>query len=265
MKPINRDSPVPAYYQIALDLQERIRRHEWTTGEQIPPEEELARRYGVSRITMRQAMAELVKDGILVRQRGSGTFVSQRPMPLVHDLSLPISFSGKLRQMGFDLSSRVLQSQTFYEPLESVMQHLQIGASDPVAYLKRLMFINDQPTAIDRSWFSESLCPGIAEQPLIDNSLSKTLAERYGLMPVRSEMGLEVVRAAEKDARLLKTFIDSPLILLTTVLYLDDGKPLEYSMTTWLGDRIRFNLSSTDASSVAADAPFAISLKQNAR
>lgn len=261
MKPINRDSPVPAYYQIAIDLHNRILNNEWKTSQQIPPEEELAKHYQVSRVTMRQALAELVKDGILVRQRGSGTFVSQRPMPLVHDLSLPTSFSGKLRQQGFELSSEVLAGEIFLEPFEWVMQHLRIGPGDAVAYLKRLLLINGQPTGIDRSWIPDRLCPGITERPLIENSLSKTFAQRYSLVPTRSQIGLEVIRATEKDARLLRTFVDTPMVLLTAVLYLDDGVPLEYSMTTWLGDRVRFNLSSNPDSGAMADAPFVISLR----
>ncbi len=242
MKPIDRDSPIPAYYQIAVDVRERIQRQEWTTGAQIPPESELAKLYGVSRVTMRQALAELVKDGILVRQRGSGTFVSQRPLPLVHDLSLPIALSGRLRQMGFNQTSKTLQATTFSKPLAQVCSYLQIGEADPVGYIKRLMFFNEQPTMIDRCWFAENLCPGMAEQPLVDDSVSKTLAQRYGLAPVRSEMSLEVVRAEDKDAALLNTFDDTPMILLTTVFYLEDNRPLEYSVTTWLGDRVRFYL-----------------------
>ena len=59
----------------------------------------------------------------------------------------------------------------------------------------------------------------------------------------RADNWLEVIRATEKDALLLKTFVDTPLILLTTVSFLEDGRPLEYSMTAWLGDRIRFNFN----------------------
>ncbi len=264
MQPIDRESPIPAYYQIAVDVRERIQRQEWLTGAQIPPEAELAKTYGVSRVTMRQALAELVKDGLLVRQRGSGTFVSQRPLPLVHDLSLPIALSGKLRQMGFTQASKTLQAATFDKPLEQVQSNLGIGANDRVAYLKRLMLFNGQPTSIDRCWFSEQMCPGMADEPLIEESVSKTLAMRYGLIPVRSEMSLEVVRAAEKDAALLKTFDDTPMILLTTVFYLEDGRPLEYSATTWLGDRVRFSLHGNVSSPMHdGDAPLLVSLKDH--
>jgi len=74
---VNRDSPIPAYYQIALDLRQRITGGEWRAGHQLPSEPELSKQYAVSRMTMRQAVAELVKEGVLVRRRGHGTFVSR--------------------------------------------------------------------------------------------------------------------------------------------------------------------------------------------
>lgn len=73
---IQRDSPIPAYYQIALDLRQRIARGEWRVGQQLPAEPELAAMYDVSRMTLRQAVAELVADGLLERRRGDGTYVS---------------------------------------------------------------------------------------------------------------------------------------------------------------------------------------------
>ncbi len=73
---INRESPIPAYYQIAVDLRQRISRGEWRAGNKLPAEPELARQYSVSRMTVRQAVSELVEDGVLVRKRGNGTFVN---------------------------------------------------------------------------------------------------------------------------------------------------------------------------------------------
>lgn len=78
---INRDSPVPAYYQIALDLRQRISGGEWRAGNKLPPELKLMKQYNVSRMTFRQALGELVKEGILVRRRGVGTYVNQGYIP----------------------------------------------------------------------------------------------------------------------------------------------------------------------------------------
>lgn len=243
MEEIARDLPIPVYYQVALDLRSRIQRQEWQDGDQIPPESELADEYGVSRVTLRQALAELVKDGLLTRHRGRGTFIKKVPQPLVHDFSLPIKFAGHLRQLGYTLSHHVLEGAVFGDPLPEVTEHLKIDPDQPVAYLKRLLCINEQPVAINRSWFSEELCPGIATEALIDNSLSGTLAQRYHHIPVRSENWVEVTRATESEAQLLDAFRDTPLLLLATVSFLNNDTPLEYSITAWLGDSIRFHFN----------------------
>ena len=74
---ISRDLPIPIYYQVTLDLRNRIQRQEWQNGDRIPSEAELAKEYGVSRVTMRQALAELVKDGLLIRHRGARYFCQE--------------------------------------------------------------------------------------------------------------------------------------------------------------------------------------------
>jgi DNA-binding GntR family transcriptional regulator len=241
MQSITRESPVPVYYQIALHLRSRIVTQEWKSGDRIPAEESLAEDYGVSRVTMRQALAELVKDGLLARHQGRGTYVKQVPQPVVHNFSLPILFAGQLRQLGYTLSHRILERAVFSEPLPEVAAHLQIGPGQAVAFLKRLLTINEQPAAINRSWFSGALCPGIAEKELIDNSLSGTLAQRYGFVPARSENWIEAARATESEADLLDTPRDTPLLILTSTSFLKDGTALEYSATSWLGDNIRFH------------------------
>lgn len=253
MLPITRESPVPVYYQIALHLRSRITSKEWERGERIPAEELLSAEYGVSRVTMRQALAELVKDGLLARQQGRGTFVNRVPQPLVHNFSLPILFGGELRKLGYTLQHQVLERQVFTNPLPHVAERLRLEPSQPVAYLKRVLMINGQPSAVNRSWFSEELVPGIAANELIDNSLSGTLAKRYDFVPARSENQIEVARATESEAQLLEIKRDTPLLILTSTSFLGDNAPLEYSVTAWLGDNIRFHFDvQFDAASTLA-------------
>jgi GntR family transcriptional regulator len=247
MTRVDRDSPIPAYYQIALDIRNRIQKQEWEAGQSIPPETTLAKEYGVSRVTMRQALAELAKDGLLERRQGSGTFINPEPIPLVHDLSLPQILAGRLRERGLVTSSTIIEAQTFPDPLPQVQENLQITEITPVAYLKRILLIGNKLAALNRSWFDGTLCPGITEQELIDHSLSKTLHERYGLVPAYANNWLEVIRCTKETAELLDSVLDMPMILLRSVSYLSDGTPLEYSITEWLGDRIRFNFRSSFA------------------
>ena len=83
---IDRNSPVPAYYQIQLDLSDRIQRGEWNDRKQLPSESTLAEQYAVSRITLRQALAELEKDGIIKKSRGCGAKICEKPAPFVHKM-----------------------------------------------------------------------------------------------------------------------------------------------------------------------------------
>lgn len=244
MPAINRDSPIPAYYQIALDIRARIGRQEWAVGQRIPSETELASAYAVSRITMRQALAELVKDGILNRKQGSGTYVSQEPIPLIHDLSLPHVFGDRLRKMGLETSSQMIEARAIPDPFPDVQENLGIPDDAPIAYLKRVLLIANEPAALNRSWFDLALCPDITEHELIDHSLSTTLQERYGLVPAYANNRLEVIRCTAETAARLNCLVGMPMILVRTVSYLPDGRPLEYSTTEWMGDRIRFNFQS---------------------
>jgi DNA-binding GntR family transcriptional regulator len=247
MTRVDRASPIPAYYQVALDIRNRILKQEWELGHSIPPETTLAKEYGVSRVTMRQALAELAKDGLLERRQGSGTFINQEPIPLIHDLSLPQILAGRLRERGLVTSSMIVEARTFPDPLLEVKENLQITETTPVAYLKRILLIGNKHAALNRSWFDSRLCPGITEQELIDHSLSKTLQDRYGLVPAYANNWLEVIRCTKETAELLDSALGMPMILLRSLSYLSNGTPLEYSTTEWLGDRIRFNFQSAFA------------------
>ncbi|MCW3006405.1 MAG: GntR family transcriptional regulator, partial [Solirubrobacterales bacterium] len=101
-------------------------------------------------------------------------------------------------------------------------------------------------TAIYRSWFNAALVPGLENSPGLAGSLSVVLAEDYGLVPNRSENELEVVRSTREEAELLGTSGDTPLLVVSSTNYLPNGRPIEYSQLAWLGDRVRFHVTSYD-------------------
>jgi GntR family transcriptional regulator len=246
---IDRDSPIPAYYQIALDLRHRIHSGEWISGSRLPPETDLADAYEVSRMTMRQAIAELVKDGFLSRQRGIGTFVTLTSREVVPRLSFPISFALRIKELGFSPSNHVLKSQVFQNPSREIVEKLKLMPDESVAYFKRVLLANEQAMALNRSFLPGHLCPGVTNESLIDSSISTTLEERFHLSPVRADHWLEAVIASEDESDLLDTEPGTPLLLLTTLSYLKSGEPLEYSLTHWVGERMRLYVS------VAAEQP----------
>jgi DNA-binding GntR family transcriptional regulator len=252
MTRINRDSPLPVYFQIALDLRRRLGAGEWTTGQRIAPELALAQEYDVSRVTIRQALAELVKDDLLERHRGSGTYVRHHQRPLVYDLNFTVgAVAARLRESGFENRAEVMEVGLISKPPPDLRHRLAIGEDAAVVFMVRRVIINDEPAAVYRSWFCAGLVPGLERSDRLDESLSVVLAEDYGLVPVRSENELEVVRSTREEVALLGTSGDVPLLVVSATTFLQDGRPLEYSQIVWLGDRVRFHVTAYDAEATA--------------
>jgi DNA-binding GntR family transcriptional regulator len=245
MSSIDKSSPLPAYFQVAQDLRRRIRQGEWGTGDRIAPELVLASDYGVSRVTVRQALAELAKDDLVERKRGSGTYVRPRQRPIVYDLNLTLgAYAARIRELGFSNRAEILESGLVQPPPEHLRAALEMEPDGQVAYLRRRVFINEQPAAMYRSWFDAAVVPGIERCPGVEGSLSDTLEKEYGFVPVRSELYLEVVRSTREEALLVDGGSDVPLLVVTSTSYLADGRPLEHGQTAWLGDRVRFHVTS---------------------
>jgi len=246
MHKVDRNSPIPLYYQIAMDLRTRIK-WEWGYGAKLPTEPELAEEYGTTRVTIRNALAELAEDGMLLRQRGKGTFVREEPKSLVHTLRFPMSFSSRFQIPGLVLSSQVLQAEIQKIRSSEIAGYLGLDINGEIAYFKRIFFVNDQPVAINRSILPDQLCPGITTSTLIDNSISTTLSNRYGLVPTDADEWLEAVLATEKEASLIRAVVGTPLLLVTTLSRLSDGTPVEYSMTLWNTERMRLHVHLSSA------------------
>jgi GntR family transcriptional regulator len=245
VNPVDRSSPLPVYFQVASDVRRRLGDGEWRIGDRIAPEIALAREYGVSRVTVRQALAELVKDDLLERKRGSGTYVRPQPRPLIYDLNLTLgAYAAHIREMGFTNRAEVIEAGIATDPPTDVRHALAAPQHGEIAYLLRRVVINDEPSALYRSWFDAELVPGIERSERLTGSLSDVLAQDYGAVPARSELRLEVVRSTREEGTLLGTTGDVPLFVVTSTTYLPDRRPLEHSQMMWLGDRVRFHVTS---------------------
>ncbi|MEL7610561.1 MAG: GntR family transcriptional regulator [Bacillota bacterium] len=239
---IDRESPIPVYYQIQMDLKKRIMRHEWDAHEQIPTEMELAKQYEVSRITLRQALAELEKDGIIKKYRGKGTYVESDPTPFMTSLSYSLVTSDRSAAQHYSITADMLEQTLLTNLYPDVCEALSLKPTDKAVYIRRLFFLNGKPLALGRSYLSSELVPGLESTPFIVNSLSQTLQMRYGYIATMVEDSLEAVRSTQAECKLLQCTYDTPLILIKGISYLTDGRPLEYSSTLWVGDSVRFKL-----------------------
>lgn len=241
---IDRDSPIPVYFQIQKDLRNRINAKEWEVEQLMSSETELIKYYNVSRATIRQALAELEKDGLIKRYRGKGAYIkAMGPIPFVYDLNYELVSGKRLIQQGYSMEAKILALEEISPPFSEIQEKLQLCKEENnLIFLQRLFLLDGKPIAVGKSWLPVDLLPGFVEKGLIDNSLSRTLAERYNLKPVKVDDYVEAVRSTQSESELLDSPYDMPLISIQGISYLKNGRPIEYSQTHWVGDGVRFHL-----------------------
>ena len=233
---LRRRAEPAAYVQIEEELAERIRTGMLRPGDRIPPERELAEQMQVSRMTVRQALGRLADRGLLVRERGRGTFVSEPK--LIQSLSRLNGFYDQMISQGILPSSRLLSGQ---EVLASaaVAQVLDLRIGEPLYKVVRLRLGGGVPLALETSFFPARLVPGLLDYDLERHSIYR-LMERYDARPVRATQSLEPVPARDQEAEALEVLPGSPLMLVERIAWDTQDRPVEYAKDIYRGDRSRF-------------------------
>lgn len=244
---IDRQSPVPLYFQVAEDLRRQIDGGALKPGDAVPTEEELQRIYGVSRATVREAVRQLVSAGLVRLARPHGTFVTQPR--LVEPLPALISFSDEVRRAGLVPSTHVL-SVVAELPPEQVRQHLRIEAGERALRVERLRLANDQPIALLTSWLTPTLQLGPDDD--FSGSLYRLLAGR-GATPVRAEQVLDAINAGPDIAATLGIPRRAALLMVTRVTYDATDRPIEHVVGYYRADRYRYSMHLKNGGAVPVD------------
>ncbi len=239
---LDRESPIALYYQIAMDMRQRIARGEWNLRQRIPSEIELSEEYSVSRMTLRQALAYLEKEGVLSRKRGLGTFVERDTKNPAATLNFPLSFTRQMQELGFNTSVTLVQAEVISDIKPEISVILGLKEGEKIAYFERLFFANHQPVAIIKSMLPDHLCPGITEHALIDESLTKTLGKSYRLYPAQFDQWLSIARLSDAEAELLAVANGSTALGIKTVSYTEDGTVIEYAQTYSVQEQLAFHI-----------------------
>lgn len=234
----------PAHTQIVAALTAAVASGELAAGTRLPPERTLAGILGVSRMTVRQALGTLERDGIVRRVvgRAGGTFV-QEPKVERHPARIA-GLSAELRRQGLAAAARVVSAGVRpARPRSAAALGLPAGA--PALVIARVRLASGTPLASERSTLPARLFPGLERLPL-DGSLYDLMGERYGRRPVRARERLETVAARPVDAEELGVAVGAPLLLVERVAYAADGTPVEFARDRFRGDRTRIVIESTE-------------------
>jgi GntR family transcriptional regulator len=232
--------PVPKYHRLKEALLECMADGALPPGALIPSEPELCQEFGVSRITVRRAIGDLVHEGKLRAVQGKGTFVVK---PKLEERFVQRAFGiyDDMQRRGLRLETTMLRQEVVPATPE-VEARLRVPRGEPMHLLERVRSVEGEKLLLSTTYIPEALCPGLVKDDLSSGSLYHLLREKYGLVIARGERSLEAVAAGQWEARLLEVALASPLLLLDTIAYLPDGQPLEYSRVLQRGDRARIEV-----------------------
>jgi GntR family transcriptional regulator len=234
MNGIFRDSKLPIYHQLYELLRNDIVRGEWQPGDMLPSETELIEQYGVSRITVRQALEALVNDGLIYRQRGRGTFVAH---PTVEQgLSRIISFTEDMRQRGFKPGTEVLFHGLAPASAE-IAQQLQVEPDEELVRIERLRLADGEPMSIEESHLVHRYCPGVLQHDYSENPLRQILEDDYGIRLARAKQVIRAIAASAKVAKKLSIPAKAALLYIERVSYSTENVPIEFLRVYHRGDR----------------------------
>ncbi len=233
---LDRGGSTPLYLQLATVLRGQIERGEWQPDQKIPSENELNRMYGVSRMTARQVLTQLVSEDLLFRVQGKGTFVA-RPKIATRALAY-MGIREQLESKGYSTTTRVLSTEVL--PADSaVAAALRVRRGTMVHEIRRLRFAKDDPISLHTSYVPRHLADGLASEDLVNKQLCQILEDSYGLRMTKVTEALESIVATGPDAKLLRVRRTMPLLLLRQDIADPSELHFEFSRILFRGDKIR--------------------------
>jgi GntR family transcriptional regulator len=224
---IDKNSPIPVYYQLKEDIMKKINSGIWKPGQCIDSERELSDTYSVSRMTVRQALGELVQEGILVREKGKGTFVCE---PKVKQKDI-MSFSEMVKKMGLNLETKI----NYFKRMSTPENLEGLFLLDEVYKIDRLRIVEGEVIANEIIYIPCDYC-GYIDKEKLQDSFYKVLNE-YGYTIDHSEASIQAILMDDYYKKLFKVKDAVPLIKSSSRNITSDGKLLFVEESIYRSDK----------------------------
>lgn len=238
MKTVNNESVQPLYAQIKEALKQRILEGDYVTHERLPSESELMKVFGVSRITVRQALRDLHTEGLVFSVQGKGTFVS-RPKA-VQDIQRLQGFGEAMTPQGYETSTRIISVQETRASRE-VSEALKINRGNKVVELKRIRYLNREPISIDNSFFPSDIGEKLLGRDLTQD-IFPMLENEFGIGLGHADLKIEAVSATEELCQHLNIDRGVPLLRIQRIVFSQAGDPIDFEYLSYRGDAFQYQL-----------------------
>ncbi|KXG44266.1 GntR family transcriptional regulator [Tepidibacillus infernus] len=233
---INKNSPLPIYYQLEEIIKEMIEKEELKPGDLIPSEREFSEKYEISRMTVRQAINSLVNDGYLLRKQGKGTYVARQKIE--QTLKGLTSFSEDMKTRGMEPSTKLIDFNVIPSS-NGIATKLAIEEGTLIYEVKRVRLADHIPMAYEVSYLPVDLVKGLNKE-IVNGSLYEYIENILNMKIGHGTQVLEASIARKTESEILDIHEGAPVLMIQRYSYLEDGNPLEVVKSVYRADRYKF-------------------------
>jgi len=230
---------LPLYIQIETIIKSKILTGELKEGDRLPPENELSNQFGVSPLTLRQALSSLVGEGLLVRKPGIGTVVKKN-----FDDKIILKLSGKIDELlslSKETETTVLRSEII-QGLDKPTKNLRLNQGDPVFFVEKVRYWKGVPCMVVEEYVPQSLIGALSKNIKSIKSLYFILTQKKGLVLNEATQTIESSTADQRIASLLQVEMGSPLFYMERYFYNEIGLPILYQITYARAEHFKFSV-----------------------
>jgi GntR family transcriptional regulator len=236
---VTRLSPQPMYAQIKNELRARILDGRYLPHERLPSESELIALFGVSRITVRQALGDLQGEGLLFKVHGKGTYVS-RPKTF-QELGQLEGFAEAMSKRGFATFNRVIGQRDISADAE-VARALQVQPGAVVTEIRRVRFLDRAPISVDVSYFPHAIGKRLVDADLAQRDIFALLENELGIALGCAELQIEAVLADASLAALLHIAEGAAILRIERLTHDAAGRPIDFEYLHYRGDAFQYRM-----------------------
>jgi len=238
---LDKSSPIPLYYQLQISIQDYIHSEGINPGGRLPSLNDLANNYGVSLAVVRQAVHDLVQEGIVEAHQGRGLFVGKPKRKYFLDLLSPKLFENAER-MGIKLNI-IDHTREILPVSELLAKRMEIPVGDQLIHALKIYYANDIPLELADAYFPYSICPDLVSPDLTTEQVNNLLEEKIYHKIIKSDTWASAKAADEEEEALLKVEVGEPLLVFEGLSRNAEGKPIQFYIASVVSSRLRMGVN----------------------
>jgi GntR family transcriptional regulator len=232
------DRFIPSYYRVEEYLRARIRSGKLRPGDAVPPESRLVQQFGISRMTVRQALSRLVFEGVIERHRGRGSFVAE---PRLQHTKQLLSFEEEMRARGAKTAIKLLDMRL--QPAEGrVARSLRLPEGTPIVVLERQRLVDGQVVGYEIRYLPRRIGEALTADEIHNQPLVPAVRRIVGKPRTRLALRVTASIVRRHEAKVLETKVGAPVLVREHIWYVDPEGPVQYGKSLFRGDRYEMSV-----------------------